>query len=218
MSTFLLALGWAVVGAAGGFGIRRLNVWLARREELEVLTGLWRDLGPPILTAALFAVFAANTGVSRLLLIDSLWVLVLVQIIFFDLDHRLILDVVQVPAMVVALGLSFVTPHVGIRLSLAAGLGAGLLFLLLALGGALVFRTEAMGFGDVKLAALMGFMLGVAPPYWGVARAILYGIFLAGVISILLVLVRIKTMKDTLAYGPYLAAGALIVLYQMASH
>jgi len=40
---------------AVGFGIRRLNIWLYRKEELEYGSERWQVWGPPILTAVLFA-------------------------------------------------------------------------------------------------------------------------------------------------------------------
>jgi hypothetical protein len=43
-------------------------------------------------------------------------------------------------------------------------------------------------------------------------QALFYGVFLAGAISIGMIIWQ-RSMKGTLAYGPFLAAGALIVLY-----
>jgi leader peptidase (prepilin peptidase)/N-methyltransferase len=91
---------------------------------------------------------------------------------------------------------------------IATGIGAGLLFLLLALAGSAIFKAEALGFGDVKLAAFMGVLLGPLPT----VQAIFYGVFIAGVVSIGIIVWH-RSLKGTLAYGPYLAAGALIVLY-----
>jgi leader peptidase (prepilin peptidase)/N-methyltransferase len=82
------------------------------------------------------------------------------------------------------------------------------LFLLLALAGMAIFKAEALGFGDVKLALFMGLLVGW--PY--IVQAIFYGVLLAGAASIA-VIIRNRSMKGTIAYGPYLAAGALIVLY-----
>jgi prepilin signal peptidase PulO-like enzyme (type II secretory pathway) len=136
----------------------------------------------------------------------SVFVLVLVQVIFFDFEHRLILDRVIFPSMALALFASlFNEPWWA---GIAAGLGAGLLFLALALAGSAIFKAEALGFGDVKLAVFMGLLLGPLPT----VQAVFYGVFMAGVVSVGII-VRDRSLKGTLAYGPYLAAGALIVLY-----
>ena len=106
-----LWVGWAVAGFAVGLGIRRLSVWLSEKEELPYGNHGWQVWGPPILAAVLFGAFAFRIGLNPVLLIKSLWVAVLVQVIFFDTEHRLILDRVMFPMMVAALALSFFTPH-----------------------------------------------------------------------------------------------------------
>jgi prepilin signal peptidase PulO-like enzyme (type II secretory pathway) len=55
----------------------------------------------------------------------------------------------------------------------------------------------------------MGLLLGPLTTI----QALFYGVFLAGLVAIVLV-IRYRTMKQTIAYGPYMAAGALIVLFQ----
>ena len=216
--TLLLPALWGLLGALIGVAVRWGSVRLARLEELEPGFERWKVVGPPILAAILFAALAASVGQHwTLLLIRSLWVAVLVHIIFFDLEYRLILDRVLLPAIVSSLVLSLLFGHPSIKQSLAAGIGAGLLFFLVYLLGALVMRQEAMGFGDVKLVAFMGTVLGVTnhAVLSPIFSALFYGVLLAGILSVLLIVVRLKGLRDTIAYGPYLAAGALIVLFQL---
>ena len=150
--------------------------------------------------------FATEPTSFALLALRSVFVLVLVQVIFFDFEHRLILDRVMFPSIALALLVSlFRNPWWA---GIAMGLGAGLIFLLLAVVGSAIFKAEALGFGDVKLALFMGVLLGPLPTI----QALFYGVFLAGVVSVALIVWH-RTMKQTLAYGPYLAAGALIALY-----
>ena len=206
MNQLLPAAGWALVGAAAGWFVRWGSVRLARLEELQPGNLRWQVFGPPVLTAILFGVFAFHFDMTPTLLVRSVFILVLVQVIFFDFEHRLILDRVIFPAMALALVVSlFGQPWWA---GIAAGLGAGLLFLLLALAGSAIFKAEALGFGDVKLAAFMGLLLGPLPTI----QALFYGVFMAGVVSVGMIVWR-RSMKGTLAYGPYLAGGALIVLY-----
>jgi leader peptidase (prepilin peptidase)/N-methyltransferase len=223
MPNWAIAAVWLVLGAAVGLLIRWGSVRLARMEELDPGSTRWQVWGPPILCALLFAVFGFQLGWQPALLVRSIWVAVLVQVIFFDLEHRLILDRVSYPAMLLALGLDFVmfsgwTPHLDWRPGvehLLTGLAAGIAFLLLAVVGALIFKTEALGFGDVKLALLIGLMLGMRRPEAATLRALFYGIVLAGVASLIMILARYKRARDFFAYGPYLAAGTLAVLFQV---
>lgn len=213
-----LPLVWALLGVAVGALVRWGSVRLARLESLDPGAERWKVVGPPVLCGVLFGLLAVAAGPQLpVLLIRSLWVAVLVHVIFFDLEYRLILDRVLFPATALALFLSLVFGHPSIKQSLAAGIGAGLLFFLIYIAGAVLMRQEAMGFGDVKLVAFIGTILGltgrsVISPIFS---ALFYGVLLAGVLSIVLIVVRLKRLRDTIAYGPYLAAGALIVLFQL---
>ena len=208
MNSIVLAVGWAILGAGAGWVVRWGSVRLARLEDLQPGSRPWQVYGPPLLSAALFAAFALRVPSFPLLALRSVFVLVLVQVIFFDFEHRLILDRVMFPSMVLALVVSlFGDPWWA---GVATGLAAGLLFLLIALVGAAIFKAEALGFGDVKLAAFMGLLLGPLPT----VQALFCGVFLAGMVSVAIIIWH-RSMKGTIAYGPYLAAGALIMLFQL---
>jgi leader peptidase (prepilin peptidase)/N-methyltransferase len=210
MTTFLFALGWAVVGAAAGWFARWGSVRLARIEGLDPGARPWQMYGPPVLAALLFGIFAYDLGLEHLAVLSSrsVFVLVLVQVIFFDLEHRLILDRIIFPAMILAVLVSlFEQPWWA---GIATGLGAGVLFLFLSVAGSTLLRAEVLGFGDVKLAAFMGFLLG-----WpAIVDAVFLGV-LVGAIAAIAVGVWHRSLKATFAYGPYLAIGALVMLYQM---
>jgi prepilin signal peptidase PulO-like enzyme (type II secretory pathway) len=211
VSPFLIAAAWAIVGAGAGWFVRWGSVKLARLEGLEPGAKRWQVYGPPVLSALLFAVFAFHIASFPVLLLRSVFVLVLVQVIFFDLEHRLILDRVMFPAILLALVVSlFGGPWWA---GIATGLGAGVVFLLLAILGSAIFKAEAMGFGDVKLVLFIGLLLGWPQTLTG----IFYGVVLAGLASIGVIIFS-RSMKGTIAYGPYLATGALIMLFMLPPH
>jgi prepilin signal peptidase PulO-like enzyme (type II secretory pathway) len=208
VSPFLVAAGWAIVGAGAGWFVRWGSVRLARLEGLEPGAKRWQVYGPPVLSALLFAIFAFHVASFPVLLLRSVFVLVLVQVIFFDLEYRLILDRVMFPAILLALVVSlFGRPWWA---GIATGLGAGVVFFLLAIMGSAIFKAEAMGFGDVKLVLFIGLLLGWPQTLTG----IFYGVVLAGVASIGVIIFS-RSMKGTIAYGPYLATGALIMLFML---
>jgi prepilin signal peptidase PulO-like enzyme (type II secretory pathway) len=208
VSPFLIAAGWAIVGAGAGWFVRWGSVRLARLEGLEPGAKRWQVYGPPVLSALLFAIFAFHVASFPVLLLRSVFVLVLVQVIFFDLEYRLILDRVMFPAILLALVVSlFGRPWWA---GIATGLGAGVVFFLLAIMGSAIFKAEAMGFGDVKLVLFIGLLLGWPQTLTG----IFYGVVLAGVASIGVIIFS-RSMKGTIAYGPYLATGALIMLFML---
>jgi leader peptidase (prepilin peptidase)/N-methyltransferase len=84
--------------------------------------------------------------------------------------------------------------------------GGGLIWLIGVLGK-LVFRKEAMGFGDVKLMAFLGAFLG--------PQAIIMSLFLAVFLGAFfgigkLILVR---KMGYVPFGPFLSAGALVMVF-----
>ena len=218
MNAYLVALLWAVVGAVAGWAVRWGSVRLARMEGLEPGNKWWQVYGPPVLSALVFALYGFEISSPMVLVVRSIFVLVLVQVIFFDFEHRLILDRVMFPSILFAL-LVTLSPLISSRLGLwqqpwwagiVMGLAAGLLFLLLSLAGSVIFKAEALGFGDVKLALFMGLLLGW--PY--TFTALFYGVLLAAIGAIAFIVIH-RSMKGTIAYGPYLAAGAILMLLQL---
>ena len=66
-----------------------------------------------------------------------------------------------------------------------------------------------MGFGDVKLALLLGTALGLGKTLVGFLLAAILG----GLISLLLLIFSDKTMKSKLPFGTFLSMGSLIALF-----
>lgn len=128
---------------------------------------------------------------------------VLVAVSVSDVRRRVIPNVVIVPAWALALTLDIVLRPGPAAAWLAWSLGAGLCFLLFALA-----TRGGLGMGDVKLVAFLGAVLGPA-----LLSALAVGTLLGGLAAgvILLRHGRAATRR-TVAYGPYLAAGGLVVL------
>jgi len=218
----LFALLWAAVGAVIGQGLNLLSRRLAALEEIEFDQSRWEALLMPAMTAFLFFIFALQLGPQRVLYIESVLVVVLVQVFAFDLKTRYILDLVMFPAWAIALALAFVTPWTPAstwpwpdwRTAVVAGLLSGAVFLLLYVGGQFFFGEEAFGFGDVKLAVFIGLATGVTN--LRVAHALLYGVVLGGLVAIILLITRIRSLNEAVPYGPFLVVGTLIALYVQA--
>jgi leader peptidase (prepilin peptidase) / N-methyltransferase len=65
-----------------------------------------------------------------------------------------------------------------------------------------------MGAGDIKLAGVIGLLTG----YPLVIPALLLGVGLGGAAALTLLITRRAGRKSSMAYAPYLAVGAIIVL------
>ena len=139
----------------------------------------------------------------------------LICVFFIDLEHMIILDRFQLMLAAVAVAVIFVDPSAlsgGTRwwshlIGAAAGFGV---FCLIALLGRRMFGREALGGGDVKLAAVMGLWLG-----W---QKLLLAVLLASVAGsvVLLILQAVRKEKDSgreYPFAPFLTAGfALAIL------
>jgi leader peptidase (prepilin peptidase) / N-methyltransferase len=160
--------------------------------------------------ALLFALLPALFDVWSNLLINALYIAVLVLIIVIDLEHRLILDVVTLPMTGLALLFSFVLTNEqnNIWLALVGAVTGFLIFYFAYWIGQLMFGPGALGFGDVKLAMLMGAMIG----FHRIIFALILGILLGGLISALLLASRRFSRNQHLPYGQYLALGGIIMI------
>jgi prepilin signal peptidase PulO-like enzyme (type II secretory pathway) len=218
MSGLPLALGWGVLGAGVGLAVNQLSRRLAKIEEVDHNPTIREEWIAPILTAVLFAAFAFRVGLVPLLLIDSVYVAILVQVLAFDLKHRLILDLVMFPSWVIAFGLAFVTPWNKYlswpapdwRTALIAGLIAGGVFAVLYFLGTILLGAEAFGFGDVKLAVFIGMVTGLTD--LRMVHALLAGIYIGGLVAIVLLVARRARLRQAVPYAPFLVAGTLLTL------
>lgn len=150
----------------------------------------------------IFLLIVVGRGVA----IGTLNYLVLASLVVvaagIDLNHGVIPDRLTLPWMAVgvAAGALWGLHEVAMR---AIGLVAcgGLVFLiaLLSRGG--------MGGGDVKLMALVGSFLGP----WGGLASFMVACFIGAAVGIGLIVAGLKKRKDEIPFGPFIAAGAIIV-------
>ncbi len=164
----------------------------------------------PALGAIGFGAFAAHEPFGTGLLIHLLWIAVFVQIVNFDLKHRLILNVITYPGVLVALVLSEWSPGLTLTSSVIGAVGVALFFLIQNL-----VSRGSIGLGDAKLGALVGAVTGAGPTgaHLGAVYAVIAGVFIGGATAIALLVTRVRKLKDPIPYGPFLCAGAALILY-----
>jgi leader peptidase (prepilin peptidase) / N-methyltransferase len=153
-------------------------------------------------TALLVAACVLAFGPTPYALLAAGFCAVLVAVSATDLEHRIVPNRIVVPAAAVALAArTLLDPSPEWVLGTFAASG----FLLLA---ALVYPA-GMGMGDVKLALLLGAMLGR-----GAAVALMAGMVLALVPSVVLLARHgSAARKMGIPFAPFLALGGLIALF-----
>jgi leader peptidase (prepilin peptidase)/N-methyltransferase len=122
-----------------------------------------------------------------------------------DLDQRMLPDELTLPVIPLALvyAVSGLNPLVGGSLVLAI-LAAVAIPAVLYLPS-IPFGAGAFGLGDVKLLAGVGLMLGGDRALGGT----LFGLILAGVVLVVLLVTRRIGRKSFVPFGPFLILGAL---------
>lgn len=206
-----------------------------------VLRGRCRSCEAPIATryplveaaaGALAVVALWRLGVTAPALLAFAFTAALLLITFIDFDHFFIPDEVSLPGILIGLAASLLPGGISVVDSLLGTvLGGGVLWLL-AWGYERSTGVEGMGFGDVKLLAMIGAFLGwQALPIVLIVASI--GGSLTGVLAIfgargraamrrvrrtfgaraLPVFIRRRARTTAIPFGPFLALGAIVALY-----
>jgi leader peptidase (prepilin peptidase)/N-methyltransferase len=151
------------------------------------------------------------------LVYESVWVAVAIAallmlmpaIAVIDIEHRIIPNRVMYPSLVAFPVYLVVARLAGAPVDLVRMVAGFALF-----GGALfvvALVSRGMGMGDVKLASLIGLVLGsLGLRYVGVAAGA--AIALGGVGAIIALLIG-RSRKAAIPFGPYLAAGAIVAAF-----
>lgn len=147
------------------------------------------------------------------------WALLLL-ITVIDIEHRLILYAVIIPACAFALLVAAVSPPQGRAFGeflIGGALGFGLFFVMFLGGGVFAAAARhnevAFGFGDVMLATLSGLMLG----WRAFIFASLITVFAGALGAVLYIFGRMLARRryrwfTPLPYGPYIVIGTLAML------
>ena len=162
-----------------------------------------------VVTAALFAATPVVVDVDWTLPAYLWFVAVTVTLTLTDMDTKLIPNRILFPGTVVALvlliGGGLIEGGPVVRAIAGGALYFVLLFVL-----ALIARG-GFGFGDVKLAFLLG-MFAAYQSRDALIVAIFAAFLLGGLVSLLLVVFRIRSRKDAIPFGPYLVLGAYVAI------
>lgn len=154
-------------------------------------------------TMAGFVFLLWRYGLSPELGIMCFYWALLTVILVIGLERGLILDKIIYPAGAVALLINVFSRDLGLINSLLGG-GAGLLVMVLPL----TFGRRGLGWGDVKMAGLVGLMLGFPLVLVAMFLAVVAGGLLAG----LLLLFKVIKRNAAIAFSSFLAVAAMAVL------
>ncbi len=168
---------------------------------------LWVEAG----TGLLFGLVYWHYGLSIELPIALFYSCLFIVLLVIDLEHRLILNKIVYPALALALLISILfsifLPQVEIvpgikEAAIGGGVGLVLFFLVV-----LVSRG-GMGWGDVKMAALIGLVTGFPLVF----VALLLGIIAGGLVAGFLLALKVKRRKEAIPFAPFLSLATIVTL------
>ena len=187
-------------------------------------------------TGLLFYACAAEWAFTPPTFVYSLFLALLVILVFVDYQHQILPNVVTIPGTIAGIllspwqaegtsrdflsvaaasalnpdGYETLLPWVGSVLG--ALIGGGIL-LVVGFAYQLVRRRAGLGMGDVKMMAMVGAFLG-----WRSALLTIFvGSFAGSIIGLFLIMFKGKNLQHKLAFGTFLGTGAAAVLFFGAS-
>ena len=132
----------------------------------------------------------------------------LICVFYIDLEHMIIFNRFSIMIAVCGLVCMFYDGYTKPADHIIGALAGGGVFALLYFGAIWVLKREALGFGDVKLAAAAGLLLG-----W---QKLIFAVLIGSVVGsiVLVILNRAKKQdKDTeYPFGPFIVGGIIIAL------
>lgn len=173
---------------------------------------LWVETGTGALFGYLYwhyMVWQQGLGVE--LAIAAFYCCLFIVLMVIDWEQGLILNKIVYPATAVALLLStffsIFLPHIEIvpfigRAAIGGGIGLVLLFLIV------VVSRGGMGWGDVKMAALVGIVTGFPLIFVALLLAVIFG----GIVAVILLTLKVKKRKEGIPFAPFLSLATIVTL------
>ncbi len=161
-----------------------------------------------LLTGIIFVVFLYNSESILEFVVYIVIAMLFLCLVFIDFKDYLLPDVLL--SIIFLVSLIYFGYEEGLNAwpRILFGLMTGTALWILRFASSLIYKKEAFGLGDVKLGALMGFLLGIPDAL----IAIFFGFVIAAFIFFFLIIFK-KVSKDTcLPFGPYMVFGMISFL------
>lgn len=154
-----------------------------------------------LLTGLMFIFAFIKFGLTFEFLSAIILITCLMITTFIDLEHQIIPDKVVLPSLAAGLVLNIIFHREDFyNYLLGFILGGGIIFLIV------VLSRGGMGGGDIKLFATVGMFLG----FRLTLLALLLSFVLGSVVGLILIILKLKNMKDAIPFGPFIALASVI--------
>ncbi|MDR3630111.1 MAG: prepilin peptidase [Desulfocapsaceae bacterium] len=161
------------------------------------------------LTAILTTALVYRFGLTPTTAGYFLFVTALIVIIWIDIHHQIIPDVISLPGIVIGLAFAIINSFITWQDSLIGLLAGGGILYAVALLYYLIRKQEGMGGGDIKLLAMIGAFLG----WQSLPFVILISSITGSGIGLLVLSLQKKGANTRIPFGPFLSCAALVYLF-----
>lgn len=162
-----------------------------------------------LLMALLSGALFSSRGLGIEFFVYFVFCAALLAIIFIDLSHQIIPDLISLPGIVLGFAASFVLPGIGWQESALGLFFGGGIFYSIAVGYYLFTKRSGMGGGDIKLLAMIGAFLG-----WQALPFVIFcSALLGSVVGIGAMIQQGKGGKTVVPYGPFLAVASYLHIF-----
>ena len=154
-------------------------------------------------TAIIFSFVYLQVGLTSEMIYLLAIMAIFIVIFVYDLKYYIIPDKFVFSGIILSAIWVFLTGD--ILITFASAIGASLFFFLIWFFS----KGLAMGFGDVKLAFLIGLLLG-----WpNVIVGLFLGFFFGAIIGTISLLINQKNLKSEIPFAPFLLSGTFVALF-----
>lgn len=192
---------------------KKMPPWVAEEISFkEYLSSLKHDfkfdIKYTIIYLLLFNLLVYVNGFSYITILYIFCIFSLMLVFSVDYRYELIPDECHIVIALVGLVNLFFNISNWYSYLIGALIGGGS-FYLLGLLALWIYKKEGMGFGDVKLMAALGFLFGIK----NILVITILSFALGAVISIILMITKVKKIDSYIPFGPFIVIAALLVMY-----
>lgn len=158
-----------------------------------------------LLNGIMYLLLFLNFGFSVTFIKYCIFTSIMIVIAMIDFETTFVYRSITILAMIVGSILTIIQAgnDNGIVLDSIVGfiLSTSIIFLI-------VVVTRGMGEGDIEIAAICGLFLGMK----GVIVTLFLSFIMGGIVSSLILILKLKERKDEIPFGPYLAIGGMVAM------
>lgn len=209
----------AIVGLAMSPFINALIERYSKEEKIFV-KDFWKDVKFDVKTALFvplaFISILYKFGPGLNFVLYSFIAVLLIISFFVDIKAQIIPNETNFIGFLVGIILLYyyITQDYAIGINKILGMIAGGgIFLLIALISYLIYKKVGMGMGDVKLMTVLGLFFGLE----NTIQIFVFSFLIGAIVSIFLLITKIKKSDDYIPFGPFIVAAAFITMFLPAT-